>query len=66
MREVLRHEELAVGTGYILKAEVARSKSQGIGALDLEALCFERESEMTGDSSRYQLKSEPTHPIRIN
>ncbi|MEI5922756.1 hypothetical protein ACK3XG_09615 [Bacillus sp. TD10] len=38
MREVLRHEELAGGTGYILKAEAARSESQDIGTLDLEAL----------------------------
>lgn len=55
MREVLRHEELAVGTGYILKAQVARSEWEGDGASSYEAL-----------SSRYQLKSEPTHPIRIN
>ncbi|MHC2834448.1 hypothetical protein ACUXEY_002940 [Bacillus sp. F9_6S_D1_P_5] len=30
MREVLRHEELAVGTGYILKAEAARLEAQAI------------------------------------
>ncbi|HFR4178340.1 MULTISPECIES: hypothetical protein [Bacillus] len=29
---------LAAGAGYHLKAEAARSESQGIGALDLEAL----------------------------
>ncbi|MED4679493.1 hypothetical protein [Bacillus nitratireducens] len=38
MREVLRHEELAAGTGYQLKAEATRLESQDIGTLDLEAL----------------------------
>jgi len=38
MREVLRHEELDVGTGYILKAEAARLESRTLQALDLEAL----------------------------
>ncbi|EEM74959.1 hypothetical protein bthur0010_50190 [Bacillus thuringiensis serovar pondicheriensis BGSC 4BA1] len=38
MREVLRHEELAVGTRYILKAQAARSEWEGDGASDVEAL----------------------------
>ncbi|PGC87641.1 hypothetical protein COM39_19740 [Bacillus toyonensis] len=37
MREVLRHEELAVGTRYNLKAEAARSESRTLQTLDLEA-----------------------------
>ncbi|MED2749981.1 hypothetical protein P4278_20410 [Bacillus thuringiensis] len=38
MREVLRHEELAVGTRYNLKAEAARSELEGDGASDVEAV----------------------------
>ncbi|AHA75100.1 hypothetical protein YBT1518_29995 [Bacillus thuringiensis YBT-1518] len=38
MREVLRHEELAVGTRYNLKAEAARSEWEGDGASDVEVL----------------------------
>lgn len=38
MREVLRHEELAAGTGYQLKVQAARSESRSLQALDQEAL----------------------------
>ncbi|CCW04751.1 hypothetical protein EBGED10_14690 [Bacillus sp. GeD10] len=43
MREVLRHEELAVGTRYNLKAEAARSEWEGDGASDVEALFASQE-----------------------
>ncbi|KZD32664.1 hypothetical protein B4083_4337 [Bacillus cereus] len=62
MREVLRHEELAAGTGYQLKAQAARSESRSLQALDQEALFASTERakwpEILAVGTGYQLKAQ--------